>query len=1437
MNEEVSRFFKSISFSDENFNDCILDRVVLKKGENKFLVYLKNKDVLPVGSVNRLFLCAMNGINGEKSVEVNISYDNIDNNDVINYLNYLIDDIIIKRPSLISIKKSNIEVLNSTIYFHVLNDFEKSDLLHESKDILQKLERYGLGNFNIEVSISEDERKSLQEEIEQEKLSVSSKKEEESPVIMGVHKDGDVIKLNNILGEVKNIIVEVYIFAKEVSERQGKKGTVFIMNLKVSDKTDSYPLKIVRFNEEEFTHLNKKLNVGSWYRIHGSMEMDEYLHQMVINARNIEIIPSKDVSVKDECEEKRVELHAHTMMSMMDGVVPTATLAKFAMKLGHKAVAVTDHNSLQAYPDIFNALQKMNKGKEDADKFKALYGAELNVVDVESNIVFKNKEYPLFDQEYVVYDTETTGLNSGIDQMIEIGAVKVKNDVIIDRFDELIACPTPLPKIITELTNITDEMLVGKDSEENVTKRFLEFCGDLPLVAHNAQFDISFVTSACKKYNLGEFNNTVVDTMGLARNMYPTWRNHKLSTLVKNLEVEWDEDKHHRADYDCEGTSKCFYKMLNELKSQNIKTTIDLETLADKENAIKFARPFHLTVIAKNPVGLKNLFKIISLANTKYLYKGKDAKIPRTDLINLREGLIVGSGCVNGEVFDKGYGMSDEDLKDLMNFYDYIEVQPASACTHLIGEDKKFHNIMEYNGYVSRLVKTAKSMGKLVCATGDVHNLRPEDLIYRKVIVHQKTNGKIHPLNREGLELPNMYFMTTEEMLDAFAFLGDDLAKEIVVTNTNKVADMVEHLQIIRDKLYTPVLENSAEVTKEMVYNKAHEIYGDPLPKNIEERLEAELAGIIGGGYDVIYLIAEKLVKKSNEDGYFVGSRGSVGSSLVATMMGITEVNGLPPHYVCPKCKKSYFENEAGESLANLYPSGYDMPDRTCECGTKLKKEGQDMPFATFLGFKAEKVPDIDLNFSGDNQADAHNHVKVLFGEDHAYRAGTISTVAEKTAFGYVKAYCEDKGIILNNTEIERISIGCTGVKRTTGQHPGGIIVIPQYMDVFDFTPYQYPADEPDSTWYTTHFDFHAIHDNVLKLDILGHDDPTMLRYLGDTTGIDIKNEIPFDDKNIISLFTSPKALGVTEEQILCKTGTLGIPEFGTNFAINMLLEIKPTHFADLVKIAGLSHGTNVWQGNVRDLIVNNVASFNEVVGCRDDIMVSLINYGLDPSRAFKISEFVRKGKAKKEPDAWNEHVAYMREFSVPEWFIECCRKIEYMFPKAHACAYVMMAYRVAWFKVYYPLYYYSAYFSIRRSDFDINAMLKGYEGIKRRLIEIKEKGYGATAKEQAVGDTLAVALEMLARGFSFKNIDITKSLAKTFYIDEENKCLYLPFMALDGLGENIANKIVEERNKKPFYCVEDFQNRGKVNQSTINSLRELGVFEGMPESAQLSLF
>ncbi len=1437
---EIERFLASINYHGASFNDANIDRVVLNKKEQTFEVYISSPVVNDIGEVERLFMCSEGGINGQNKCRIHLFFTSITEEDLRSYLDYFLDEVIIDHPSLINLKKAPFTINDHELIFKVASIMEKRELEKESASLMAKLETYGFNSYHLTAVVNDEERNMIKEEIAQARNKVEEVKK--SPVILGTHKDGEVTALNNILGETRNIILEVYLFDFEPIERQGKKGPIYIINAKVSDKTDSYLLKVLTFEEETYTKLVKELkplakkgDKGSWIRVHGNVEMDTYMNQMVINARNIEIIPSKCLKLKDEEEIKRVELHAHTMMSMMDGVVRPDELVNLAASLGHKAVAVTDHNVLQAYPDIFNTVAKINKGRDENDKFKAIYGAELNVVDLESRIVFNNQEFPLLDQEYIVFDTETTGLNYGVDQMIEIGAVKVCNNKIIDRFDELIACDHPLPKFITELTQITDEMLQGKDTEENVTKRFLEFCGDLPLVAHNAAFDIGFVTHAMQKYNLGEFKYTVLDTMGLARNLYPEWRNHKLSTLVKNLEVEWDEEKHHRADYDCEGTAYCLYKMLYVLKDQGYKTTLDLEKLVDHDNAIRFARPFHLTILAKDHTGLKNLFKIISLANTKYLYKGKEPKIPREDVINLKEGLLIGSGCINGEVFDKGLNLMDDELSDLMDFYDYIEVYPAASCKHLIGLDATFKTELEYQNYIKRLINIAKRKGKMVCAVGDVHNLYPEDLIYRKVIIHQKTNGKLHPLNREGIEVPNMYFYTTREMLDAFSYLDKDLAQEIVVTNPNKIADMVEHLQIIKDKLYTPVLENSAEECKNMVYKKAHEIYGDPLPQNISERLEAELNGIIGGGYDVIYLIAEKLVKKSNADGYFVGSRGSVGSSLVATMMGITEVNGLPPHYVCPNCKKSLFEVD-GKALADDYTSGYDMPDRICECGTKMKKEGQDMPFATFLGFKAEKVPDIDLNFSGDNQAAAHNHVKVLFGEDHAYRAGTISTVAEKTAFGYVRGYFEDHNIIVNNVEVERIAKGCTGVKRTTGQHPGGIIVIPQYMDVFDFTPYQYPADEPDSTWYTTHFDFHAIHDNVLKLDILGHDDPTMLRYLGDTTKVDI-HDIPFDDAKVLSLFNSPEALGVTPDEILCKTGTLGIPEFGTGFTINMLLEIKPKRFADLVKIAGLSHGTNVWAGNVRDIIVNKVASFDEVVGCRDDIMISLINYGLEPSKAFKISEFVRKGKPKKEPDAWLEHASLMREFNVPEWFIECCRRIEYMFPKAHACAYVMMAFRVAWFKVYYPLYYYSAFFSIRRSDFDIDAMLGGYDTIKRRLIEIKEKGYGASAKENAVADTLAVALEMLARGFSFKNIDVEKSLAKTFYIDEENKTLILPFMAVEGLGEAVANKIVEERGKKPFFCIEDFQNRGKVNQTTMDKLKELGIFKDLPESAQMSLF
>ena len=834
-------------------------------------------------------------------------------------------------------------------------------------------------------------------------------------------------------------------------------------------------------------------------------------------------------------------------MSAIDGVIDASKIVSYVSKMCQKAVAITDHNCVQAFPDLFHSIEAYNKGKEGKDRFKVLYGAEMNIVNDDVDFIFNPRTFSLLEDTYVVFDTETTGFYAGSDQMIEIGAVKIQNGKILDRFDELIDPHRPIPKKITELTFITDEMLHGKDNEENVTRRFLEWAGDLPRVAHNAKFDIAFLKAACNNYGFKEYDAPVLDTMSLARMLHPDWPNHKLQTLTKRLDVPWDEEKHHRADYDAEGTALCFYKMCKVLNDRNIETTDHLLEEVDMDALVRFSYPFHACVIAKDRVGLKNLFKIISIANTKYLNKNEQPKIPRRDISKLREGLLIGSGCINGEIFDKAGSKEDEELVNMMSFYDYIEVQPISAFEHLIGPERKFQSVYVAEEYIKRIVRVANEAGKHVVATGDVHNLTKDDKIYREIIVNQKFNGKLHPLNRRGINVPNMYLKTTAEMLDDFKFLGEDLAYEIVVTNTNKIADMVEEIEVIIDTggiPFAPKIENSQMIVTEMVYNKAKEWYGEPLPYHIEERIALELYGaplieavkknassdeaeiykrlhdvilkgpesvqeeisfavlkdepelskeealkkakdkmtaIIGANFDVIYLIAQKLVKHSNDEGFLVGSRGSVGSSFVANLMGITEVNSLAPHYRCPKCQYSQFNDDNGEPLGNSCKDGFDLPDKKCpKCGTRMHKDGHDIPFQTFLGFNADKVPDIDLNFSDLNQASAHEYTKVLFGVDNVYRAGTIGTVAEKTAFGYVKGYCENKNIIMRNIEIERLAIGCTGCKRTTGQHPGGIVVIPGYMDVYDFTPFQFPAEDPTSVWRTTHFDYHAIDQEVL---------------------------------------------------------------------------------------------------------------------------------------------------------------------------------------------------------------------------------------------------------------------------------------------------------------------------------------------------------------------
>ena len=1450
-----------------------------------------------------------------------------------------------------SLERENINILTINI-----NDNSKSMIAKifqkdkeeyaKIKDVFKEDEWFRLnGNVDFD-SYSKCLAMSVRnvEKIDNREIIVA--KNEDPNIILGSHVEGVVTPIENILGASENITVEAYVFGDDLLE----KDNINIMTLKISDNTSSILAKVFKKNKKEFALIKNgikgAMKKGRWFRFNGNVEFDNYSHEMVLQLWNIEIIDSKEESITDDEEIKRVELHAHTMMSTMDGLIEAKSLVSHALKLGHKAIAVTDHNAVQAYPDLFHAVNDVNKGKMGSDRFKVLYGAELNVVNDDIDFIFNLKEYNLLHQEYVVFDTETTGFYVGSDQMIEIGAVKIKDGVITDRFDEFIDPKRPLPQKIVDLTCITDDMLEGHESEEEITKKFLEWTGDAPMVAHNAKFDIGFISAACTKYGLGEFTNTVLDTMSMARMLHPEWPNHKLTTLVRRYKIEWDEDAHHRADYDAEGTAHAFHKMCEELDSRNIETTTKLFNSVDISELIKFSYPFHLCCLVKNKVGLKNLFKIISYANTTYLFRNSEPKLPRGELKKLREGLLIGSGCINGEIFEEAKTKDDEELTNLMQFYDYIEVQPISVMKHLLGmESSGFKTVHDLEEHLKKIIRVARDAGKLVVATSDAHYLTPKDKIYRDIIIAQKSNGKLHPLNKRGIEQPEMHIRTTKEMLEEFSFLGSDLAYEIVVTNTNKIADMIEEVEVIIQTggvPFSPRIENSVETVTEMVYNKAADWYGNPLPLNIEERIANELygesvlksiksrlereehlsgdeltkksfyilhetilkgfdevskvvkdelvislteeheakikeleeklktasdeekhaleeelktlqdtdptadidkkvkktlGGIIGGGFDVIYLIAQKLVKKSNDDGFLVGSRGSVGSSIVATMMGITEVNALPPHYRCKNCKYSSFENEEGVSYGSIYKSGFDLPDETCpKCGTMMTKDGQDMPFATFLGFNADKVPDIDLNFSDLNQAAAHDYTKVLFGVDNVYRAGTIGTVAEKTAFGFVRGYAEQKGIILNNAEIERLAKGCTGVKRTTGQHPGGIVVIPGYMDVFDFTPFQYPAEDIDAAWRTTHFDYHAIDEDVLKLDILGHTDPTQLRMIQDLTGIDVTT-VPMDDKETMGIFLSPEPLGVTKEQIMNETGTLGVPEFGTPFTIGMLRDTKPKTFAELIKISGLSHGTDVWLGNAQELIRNNIVPFSDVIGCRDDIMVYLMYNGMKPIKAFKIMEFVRKGKASKDPEGWAKFKAEMKEAGIADWYINSCEKIKYMFPKAHAAAYVMSAFRIAYFKVHMPGVYYATYFSTRFDDFELETMVKGYDAIKTRMNEIINKGFNATNKEASVLETLKLSLEATARGFKFGNIDIEKSDGKNFILADDGVTLICPFRTLDGLGDSVANKIIEERNIKPFYSIEDFSMRGHVNGTTVDKLRSLGVFGNLPETSQLSLF
>ncbi|QPC46380.1 PolC-type DNA polymerase III [Mangrovibacillus cuniculi] len=1261
----------------------------------------------------------------------------------------------------------------------------------------------------MEEKRKEDEERGKQALVEMQKLEQQAAKQEpgsyDGPVMIGqIIKDQQNISLmEQIVEEEKSVILEGMVFSVEVRELRSGRSLLMV---KMTDYTDSLQIKMFSRDKEDEAIFGM-IKSGMWLRVRGPVTMDTFARELVMNARDLnEIKKSPKVDTAKEGK-KRIELHAHSPMSSMDAVSSIGSLVKRAKDWGHTGFTITDHAGAQGFPDAFSAAKK--------NGLKMHYGVEINLVDDGVPIAYGDRDIDLEDATFVVFDVETTGLSAVYDTIIELAAVKIQNGSVIDRFESFANPHHKLSATTINLTGITDDDVKNAPEVSEVLSRFKEWSQDTILVAHNASFDMGFLQKGYERYDLGVEEVPVIDTLELARLLYPTMKNHRLNTLAKKFDIELTQ--HHRAIYDAEATGYLLLRLLKDAKEKGITNHQQFNDYMGEGDAYKRAKPYHAIIMAKNEVGLKNLFKLVSIAHLEYFYRVP--RIPRSVLVKHRDGLLVSSACDRGEIFEAMMQKGMEEAEKVARFYDYIEVFPKPVYAHLL-ELELVANEQKLEEIIKNLVQLGEKLEKPVVATGNVHYLDPTDKIHRTILV--RSQGGANPLNRH--ELPDVHFRSTNEMLEEFSFLGEELAEKIVVDNTHFVSDLIEPIKPIRDELYTPKIEGADEEVRSMSYDMARSIYGDELPEIVEARLEKELKSIIGHGFAVIYLISHKLVKKSLDDGYLVGSRGSVGSSFVATMTEITEVNPLPPHYVCPSCKKSEFFNDGSVS------SGYDLPDKKCpDCNSVYRKDGQDIPFETFLGFKGDKVPDIDLNFSGEYQPRAHNYTKILFGEEYVFRAGTIGTVAEKTAFGYVKGYAGDRNLTLRNAEVERLALGCTGVKRTTGQHPGGIIVVPDYMDIYDFSPIQFPADDSTSEWKTTHFDFHSIHDNLLKLDILGHDDPTVIRMLQDLSGIDPKT-IPTDDPEVMKIFSGTESLGVTKEQIMCKTGTLGIPEFGTRFVRQMLEDTKPSTFSELVQISGLSHGTDVWLGNAQELIHNKTCTLSEVIGCRDDIMVYLIYQGLEPSNAFKIMESVRKGKGL-TPEMEDE----MIQNGVPDWYIDSCKKIKYMFPKAHAAAYVLMAVRIAYFKVHHPLLYYAAYFTVRAEDFDVDAMVKGSTSIRSRIEEINAKGLDASPKEKNLLTVLELALEMCERSFSFQKIDLYRSSASEFIIDGDT--LIPPFNSIPGLGTNAAFNIVKARQDGEFLSKEDLQQRSRISKTVIEYLDQQGCLGDLPEQNQLSLF